>query len=61
MFEGARNIEIFHEQEAKKGIRWWDANKKLTMVKAVTYPYGDWLLFQDPDGNLWEQYNSIGD
>lgn len=62
MFEGARPIKEFYEEQRQKyGRYWFDANKQLTEVKTVMFEYGNWMLFKDENGNLWEEYFSIGD
>lgn len=35
--------------------------KRLQVVDYRMAEYGDWTLYRDDDGNLWEEYSSIGD
>ena len=35
--------------------------KRLKVVDYRMAEYGDWTLYRDDAGNLWEEYSSIGD
>ena len=61
MFEGARPIKEYYEAGKKAGKTYAQMMKPLHIVKYVMAEYGDWTLYRDPDGNLWEEYESIGD
>jgi hypothetical protein len=61
MFENAKPVDQYYKEQAAKGIRYGDASMKLKQVDYIMAAYGDWNLYQDEDGNLWEEYFSIGD
>lgn len=61
MFENAKPVDKYYREQAEKGIRFIDASEKLKLVDHVMAAYGDWNLYRDDDGNLWEEYFSIGD
>ena len=52
--------EYFKEQE-KKGVRFVDALAKLKRIDYAMAAYGDWYLYEDDEGNRWQEYFSIGD
>ena len=61
MFKNAKPVDKYYQEQAKKGVRFGDASEKLKLIDHVMAAYGDWNLYQDDDGNLWEEYFSIGD
>jgi hypothetical protein len=61
MFKNAKPVDKYYREQAEKSVRFVDASKKLKLVDHVMAAYGDWNLYQDDDGNLWEEYFSIGD
>ena len=61
MFTGAKPVDQYYTQQSEKGIKFGDASMALELVDHVMAAYGDWNLYKDPDGNLWEEYFSIGD
>lgn len=61
MFKDAKPISQYYEAGRKAGMTYLEMQNKLKFVDRVQAPYGDWTLYQDDDGNLWEDYFSIGD
>lgn len=61
MFTGAKKVDLYYKEQAEKGIKFGDAMKSLELVRVEMAAYGDWYLYRDKDGNLWEDYFSIGD
>ena len=61
MFKNAKPVDQYYREQAAKGIRYGDASMKLKLIESCFAAYGDWNLYQDEDGNLWEEYFSIGD
>lgn len=52
----ARPIERYYKETGRPV---WDSGLSLVDVKMEAY--GDWYLYEDEDGNYWEEYCSIGD
>ena len=61
MFKNAKSVDQYYRLQAAKGVRYGDASMKLKLIESYFAAYGDWNLYQDEDGNLWEEYFSIGD
>ena len=61
MFKNAKPVDQYYKNMEQNGIRFADASMKLKLIDHVMAAYGDWNLYQDEDGNLWEEYFSIGD
>ena len=61
MFTGAKPVGQYYKQQSEKGVKFGDAAFALELVDSVMAAYGDWNLYRDKDGNLWEEYFSIGD
>lgn len=61
MFKDAKPISQYYEAGRKAGMTYLEMQKRLTAIDYVQAEYGDWTLYQDDDGNLWESYFSIGD
>lgn len=61
MFANAKPIDKYLKEEQEKGIKFSVSMEKLMIVKVEQVAYGDWYLYQDDKGNLWEEYFSIGD
>ena len=60
-FAGARPIDEYYEEQRKNGVSYMKASEQLVMEDVRLFPFGNWLLFRDAQGNLWEKYSSIGD
>ena len=61
MFENAKPISKYYEAGRKAGMKYLEMQRRLTMIDRIQAAYGDWTLFRDDEGNLWEDYFSIGD
>ena len=57
----AKPLDEYYKDQSKKGIKFSDASKKLKLVDYFMAEYGDWSLYEDDEGNLWQDYFSIGD
>ena len=61
MFENAKPIDRYYDACKKAGMTWKQMSARLTLINTVWAEYGDWRRYQDDAGNLWEEYDSIGD
>lgn len=61
MWSNAKPIDEYYEAGKKAGLTYFQMQEKLHVVDYRMAEYGDWTLFRDDKGNLWEQYDSIGD
>lgn len=61
MWSEARPIREYWAKKEKEGVRFSEAKSELEFVDREMAAYGDWTLYRDKDGNLWEEYFSIGD
>ena len=61
MFKGATNIDKYYEAGKKHGKTYTQMQGALTRIEVYQAAYGDWTLYRDDDGNLWEAYTSLGD
>ena len=61
MWENAKPIERYYKVGKEAGLTYLQMQKKLHVIDYRMAEYGDWTLFRDDEGNLWEEYQSIGD
>ena len=61
MFKNAKPVDQYFKQQYENGVKYAEASEKLELIDHQMAAYGDWNLYRDPDGNLWEEYFSIGD
>lgn len=57
----AQPVDKYYKAMEKCGVNWVKAQRKLKRIETDMAAYGDWHLYQDEDGNYWEDYFSIGD
>ena len=58
---GERDVSEYYKEQSKKGVKFAEASMKLKRIDYVMAAYGDWYLYEDEDGNRWQDYFSIGD
>lgn len=61
MWKDAKPLDEYIKIGRESGLTYCQMMKKLRCVEYRMAEYGDWILFQDDEGNLWEEYRSIGD
>ena len=61
MFTNAKPIDKYYEAGRKEGKTYSEMRNNLTPIEYYQAAYGDWTLYRDTEGNLWEDYFSIGD
>lgn len=61
MFANAKSVHEYYEEQRKKGVKFVEAMDKLKLIEYHMAAYGDWCLYQDEEGNLWEEYFGIGE
>lgn len=61
MWKDAKPIAKYWSNCPKSRKGFLEFQKRLQVVDYRMAEYGDWTLYRDDDGNLWEEYSSIGD
>lgn len=61
MFKDAKPVDKYYQEQSARGVKFADASRKLRLIDHKCAAYGDWNLYEDEDGNRWEEYFSIGD
>lgn len=57
----SRDIRYFEKPLYDSGLTYRQVMDKLTYVGTIQAAYGDYSIYRDEDGNLWNSYFSIGD
>ena len=61
MFKDAKPISQYYDAGRKAGKTYIEMQKRLKVIERYQAEYGDWTLYEDDEGNRWEDYFSIGD
>lgn len=61
MWKDAKPIAQYWANCPKSRKGFLEFQKRLQVVDYRMAEYGDWTLYRDDDGNLWEEYSPIGD
>lgn len=61
MWKDAKPIAQYWANCPKTRRGFLEFQKRLKVVDYRMAEYGDWTLYRDDAGNLWEEYASIGD
>lgn len=57
----AQPVDKYYKAGTERGEKYSQMRDRLTHIECEQAAYGDWHLYQDEDGNYWEDYFSIGD
>ena len=60
MWANANPIDTYYKAGKDAGLTYLQMQKKLHVVDYRMAAHGDWTLYRDDEGNLWEEYLSIG-